>query len=444
MKTEYTDSVFNVSPQYGFLPQFEPLARLPMKYFPVQNLINKLHTELTKEPGAFEREVKNLPNLTLLVIEENDKQNLQALFRAYTFLSSGYLLAPAHFNKDSNGVYGKAHQVLPRQLAMPLAEVARKLEVFPWLDYHYAYSLGNYVKKDKEGTLHWNNLDMACSFTGTKDEIGFIMNHVYINEVSPQLVSGIFRALSGEAKPGLEEVLATIRDMNERRRTMWEASRPENYNDFRAFIMGIEGNEDIFGNGVVFEGVADEPRKYRGQTGAQDDIIPSLDIFTGIINYYPENMLTKYLLDLRSYRPKCVQEYFKDLESESPLFLEKLEKDELILLLAIVEQVYAFRNGHHQFVLKYIMKNTKYSKATGGTPIISWIPNQIGAVLKYMKYLIDKIGESENEMFLRIKEGYDVKVEVLNKQLEEFMNPEFNAEQLYKMNGSLDDTKVKF
>jgi len=134
----------------------------------------------------------------------------------------------------------------------------------------------------------------------------------------------------------------------------------------------------------------------------------------------------------------------KDLESESPLFLEKLEKDELILLLAIVEQVYAFRNGHHQFVLKYIMKNTKYSKATGGTPIISWIPNQIGAVLKYMKYLIDKIGESENEMFLRIKEGYDVKVEVLNKQLEEFMNPEFNAEQLYKMNGSLDDTKVKF
>jgi len=47
-------------------------------------------------------------------------------------------------------------------------------------------------------------------------------------------------------------------------------------------------------------------------------------------------------------------------------------------------------------------------------------------------------------MFLRIKEGYDVKVEVLNKQLEEFKNPEFNAEQLYKMNGSLDDTKVKF
>ena len=37
--------------------------------------------------------------------------------------------------------------------------------------------------------------------------------------------------------------------------------------------------------------------------------------FSGVIFYYPENELTKYLLDLRLYRPKCVQHFFSDLQS---------------------------------------------------------------------------------------------------------------------------------
>ena len=444
MKSEYSDNIFCVSPKHGFLPMFEPLDQLPEKYHPIQNLINKLHTELLKEPNLIELQVKELPNLIILVKEEEDKKVLQALFRAYAFLTSGYLLAPAHFNKDSEGKYGKAHQLLPKQLAQPFVCVSNKLDVFPWMDYHYGYSLGNYVKKDVNGDLHWNNLRMACSFTGGQDEVGFIMNHVYINEVSPKLVSGIFGALSGEIRTGLENVLETIRDMNERRRTMWNASNPKNYNDFRAFIMGIEGNDDIFGDGVVYEGCGEEPRKYRGQTGAQDDIIPSLDIFTGIIRYYPDNMLTKYLMDLRQYRPKCVQEYFKDLEKESPNFLEKLEKEDLILLLAIVEQVYYFRAYHMQFVVFYILKNTKYAKATGGTPIISWIPNQIGAVLSYMKELINMIGEHDDLRYNKIRNGIDEKIQLLDKQINELRIKNYNIEKLCDMYGNLDDRTHKF
>ena len=443
MKTEYSDGIFCVSSKYGFLPSFEPLNKLPEKYNKVQDLINNLPNFLNQK-GSIENAINDLPNLYSLVKEENDKQIIQALYRSYTFLTSGYLLSPAHFNKDSDGKYGKAYNNLPEQLAMPLVEVSVKLDVAPWLDYHYAYSLGNYVKKDTSGTLHWDNLEMACSFTGTQDEVGFIMNHVYINEVSPGLVSGIFKALSGNVKSGLEQVLVTIRDMNERRRTMWKASRPERYNDFRAFIMGIEGNEEIFGDGVIYNGVWEEPRKYRGQTGAQDDIIPSLDIFTGIIKYYPDNMLTKYLMDLRNYRPKCVQEYFKDLEKESPNFLENLDVEEKILLLGIVEQVYLFRSGHWLFIAMYIMKNTKYAKATGGTPIISWVPNQIAAVLSYMKDLVEEIGENDNENYIKIRDGLGEKISVLNGQIEELRNADYNVERLYDMFGNLDDRKVKF
>ncbi|GIS00720.1 MAG: hypothetical protein CM15mP102_15400 [Flavobacteriales bacterium] len=45
-----------------------------------------------------------------------------------------------------------------------------------------------------------------------------------------------------------------MKSINERRQIMWEASRWKHYNDFRVFIMGIKGNNEIFGDGVIYEG----------------------------------------------------------------------------------------------------------------------------------------------------------------------------------------------
>ena len=72
---------------------------------------------------------------------------------------------------------------------------------------------------------------------------------------------------------------------------------------------------------MIYEGVRNEPVSYRGQTGAQDDIIPTQDIFTGIDTYYETNELTEYLYDLRKYRPPCVREFLNDLQVYSFLFL---------------------------------------------------------------------------------------------------------------------------
>ncbi len=453
MKEQYSDGIFCVGPQYGFLPCFAPLERLCSTYAPVQRVIDLLPVELTKIPGKMEEAIASMANLDEVCKAEEDKATLAALFRAYTFLCSGYLLAPAHFNKDAAGNYGKAHRLLPKQIAQPLVTVSAKLDVYPFLDYHYAYSLGNYVRINPAGNLHWNNLKMACSFTGSSDEVGFIMNHVYIEEKSPDLLRGIFDAFNDKAG-GLELVYETIKEMNDRRRTMWTASNHKNYNSFRAFIMGIQGNEEIFGEGVVYEGCGPEARQYRGQTGAQDDVIPTLDIFTGVIGHYPDNMLTKYLLDLRQYRPKCVQAFFQDLEAEAPGLLARIDArgdhESLITLLRIVEQIYYFRNGHWQFVQKYIMANTKYAKATGGTPIISWIPNQIDAVLKYMSVLVEKIGSrgATNEHFKKVVEGLGEKNKLLDMQLEELKSIDYNVERIFKFNETvgqrfnLDDTKV--
>jgi len=447
MLDSYSDGFFNVSKDSGFLPQKDPLTKLPEKYKNLQNIIDNLPAEkpngLLSKSGLIEDAVNKLENYIDDVKEEQDIMVLHALYRAYTFVTSAYLLSPSHFGVDNEGNYGKAHQKLPIQVAQPLVKVSDKLQVAPWLDYHYSYSLGNYVRKG-EG-LHWRDLDMACSFTGGKDEIGFIMNHVYINELSPKLVGGIMSCYEGEDR--LEDILEVVKGMNERRRTMWEASDYRNYNKFRAFIMGIEGNEEIFGDGVIYEGVTEEPKKYRGQTGAQDDIIPTLDIFTGIYKYYPENMLTKYLMDLRQYRPKCVQNFFEDLEKENQHYLEGISEDrgKLEILYKIVGQVYYFRNGHWNFVQKYIMGNTKYAKATGGTPIISWLPNQIGAVLKYMTKLINVIEGYGGDM-KKEREELGKKVMLLERQMLELEKSGYEVERIFEMNGELglDDRYVKF
>jgi indoleamine 2,3-dioxygenase len=453
----YSDGIFNIGPNNGFLPVKDPLTKLPVEYTILQDILDNMpvtinlpdgSNKLVKfgKPGYLSEKNKlkevvdsSLPNYLELIkqqVEENiDPFVIQALYRAYTFLASAYLLEPAYQIYKETGSYGKAHRFLPSNVSEPLFFVANKLKVAPYQDYHYSYSLCNYVRKDPNKGLTWDNLDMALRYSGTLDEVGFIMVHVDINANSPNLLSSINIVLTGIELnnynliiDGLQTNYTTMQIINERRKQMWKASDWKNYNSFRVFIMGSEGNTEIFGDGVVYENTftyndvyntsvnnnqQDMPKLYRGQTGAQDDIIPTEDIFTGLINYYPNNMLTKYLLDLRRYRPVVVQEFFKDLGTDERIvnILDHISNitscDGLTLLLAIVNEIYKFRNGHWQFVQKYIMANTKYAVATGGTPITSWIPNQLEATLLYMQTIMTKILDNNTFVDLNNKIIFD-------------------------------------
>ena len=448
----YSDNFFEVNHLNGFLPKKSPLAVLPERYIELQVLIDEMPIKkangqggLLSTEGAIEDAVKKLKNYKDLVKNEDDIFINQALFRAYAFLTSAYLLAPSHFSFQKTKKYGKAHRLLPSQLSEPFVLVSEKLDVYPFIDYHYAYSLGNYVKIDSSKGYEWENLAMAAKFSGMDDERGFIMLHVDINQHSPQLVGSILDFIKSKDNSGvnqsLNNCLSSMKSINERRQIMWQASRWKHYNDFRVFIMGIKGNDEIFGDGVIYEGISEEPVQYRGQTGAQDNIIPTADIFTGVIDYYPSNDLTKYLLDLRSYRPKCIQNFLSDLKDEmkeNRLFnsIKKSENEEgLCLLIQILDEIYYFRNGHWQFVQKYIMANTKYAKATGGTPIISWIPNQITAVLNYMSDVLELI--PDNSSFLDkalFTQQLSKKISLLEKQLQLLHGDNYNAEDVFALN----------
>ena len=126
---------------------------------------------------------------------------------------------------------------------------------------------------------------------------------------------------------------------------------------------------------------------------------------------------------------------------ENRLF-NKIKKDNneegLCILIQILDEIYYFRNGHWQFVQKYIMANTKYAKATGGTPIISWIPNQITAVLKYMSDVLELI--PNNSSFIdktSFEEQLSKKVTLLDKQLQLLHGDNYNAEDVFALNRKL-------
>ena len=505
----YTDGFFNVSGDHGFLPIKDPLSKLPDKYNKLQEVINKLHVNqengekgILGRPNEIVVDIVIIPNYKDVIETENDIFVLQALYRAYTFITSGFTLELSYQEFVKTGNYGEARQTLPANIAEPLVLVSEKLKAYPWLDYHYAYSLGNYVKKNPKEGLHWLNLDMACKFVGSSDEVGFIMVHVYINEMSPQLVRSVMEygkamragseikyfliecdemckktndiissALFDLGKPvdgtqgkktifylphnniineHLQECGLVMAEMNKRRRDMWTASRHEKYNDFRVFIMGIKGNDKIFPNGLTYENCFDNvPQYYRGQTGAQDSIIPMMDIFTGIVDYYPDNQLTQYLLDLRSYRPVCVQEFFTDLREHYKnnnifAYLKKESNYEgLVYLLKIVDEVYLFRNGHWQFVQKYIMSNTKYAFATGGTPITTWLINQIEAVLEFEKDIVMflrsvNIDSIKNiELWNNLNDGLERKQELLISQVNELKNVNYDINLIYMKNNEM-------
>ena len=463
LQNHYQDGFFDVCAEHGFLPIKDPIVSLPATYADVQKILDDMPVVLPNgEHGLLHHEgeiikaIEALENHLEEVKKEDDIFVIQALFRSYGFLTSAYLLEPSFQQFRKDGTYGKARNFLPASIAQPFCYVAEKLGVFPWLDYHYAYSLGNYRKLDEKKGLNWENITMCNRFSGQSDEVGFIMLHVDINRFSPGLVGSVMQtlqAIKDEAKPVhdfLEANWMTMKQMNERRKEMWKASRWQHYNDFRIFIMGVKGNEEIFGEGITYEGVWDEPKAFRGQTGAQDDIIPMQDIFSGVIFHYPQNDLTKYLLDLRAYRPLCVQRFFSDLAETMKevhpkgllgLLKDRGDVDALCFLIGILEEIYHFRNGHWQFVQKYIMSNTKYPKATGGTPITSWIPNQIMAVIIQMEEVLETINSlqtTDNHIAFELKDRNErmlsTKRKLLEGQLALIHQNDFSVESVFELN----------
>jgi indoleamine 2,3-dioxygenase len=277
------------------------------------------------------------------------------------------------------------------------------------MEYAGSYALFNYRLEDPKAGMDYSNLRLVRAFENgldpTSSEAGFVLVHIDMVKNSGPLVGGVMRCLDAASKrqraelnEGLTSVLAALTKINAVMETMWAKSSPMAYTSFRTFIFGIT-SQSMFPDGVVYEGLNDgKPMSFRGESGANDSMVPLMDNLLQLP--LPDTPLTEILRDFREYRPSnhkafllFVKERAQELDLKrfalEPEQTDSEEEKEQVresrsLWIQVLNQVRDFRWRHWCFAREYILKRTSHPTATGGSPIVTWLPNQLEAVLEEM------------------------------------------------------------
>ncbi|CAO2651868.1 Nn.00g001510.m01.CDS01 [Neocucurbitaria sp. VM-36] len=382
---------FMVSTTRGFLPRQEPIVELPKEFTALESLLQRMPVKtLSGEPGLLAKFtfgdtlLEELPDLSAEVEKyRDDLVVMNALYRDYSFLASAYLLEPCHERYLKGEPYGLGRQSLPRCIALPIVKVAEIAGFKPFMEYAGSYALFNYRLEDPEKGLDYDNLRLVRAFEHgldpTSSEAGFVLVHIAMVKESGALVQGAAEMLEGctahnreRFDEGLRTLVGGLRKVNAVMNTMWNRSKPQSYTTFRTFIFGIT-SQSMFPNGVIYEGVSEEPMSFRGESGANDSMIPMCDNLLQI--QMPETPLTDILKDFRQYRPGNHREFLeavRDCAQQSGVReFAKGDSVSAALYLQALDQVRDFRWRHWCFTREYILKHTSHPTATGGSPIVT-------------------------------------------------------------------------
>ncbi|KAL7272291.1 hypothetical protein RUND412_004908 [Rhizina undulata] len=271
------------------------------------------------------------------------------------------------------------------------------------MEYAGSYALFNYRRLDITKPLEYDNIALIRAFEHGHDrlssEAGFILVHVDMVKDSGLLVSGVCDTLEGAQQQdrekfddALRDVVASLKKINCTMEKMWGKSKPADYVSFRTFIFGTK-SQSMFPNGVIYEGVSEKPTFFRGESGANDSMIPLCDNLLQIP--MPDTPLTAILKDFRQYRPKAHREFLEYVKetAESAGVREFALKDGIsaTIYLNCLDEIRDFRWRHWCFTREYILKKTSHPTATGGSPIVMWLPNQLGSVMQQELEIIEKL-----------------------------------------------------
>lgn len=332
-----------------------------------------------------------------------------------------------------------------------------RCEFKPFMEYAGSYALFNFRLEDPSQGLDYSNLRLIRAFEHgldpTSSEAGFVLVHVDMVKNSGPLVKGTVGSLAAcEHKQttlkgdvvsprellnaNLSTILSSLIQINGSMEKMWGKSKPGAYTSFRTFIFGIT-SQSMFPNGVVYEGVGDEgePKSFRGESGANDSMIPLMDNLLQIP--MPDTPLTRILEDFRSYRPSNHRQFLAWVRGQSEalglkewtlgLAGDAVDSDLIEsrqLWIKMLNQVRDFRWRHWCFAREYILKQTKHPTATGGSPIVTWLPNQLQAVMEEMVNLYGDLtkssGSSLGEEVEDIMEMVTRQRETLRKEVAKF------------------------
>jgi indoleamine 2,3-dioxygenase len=352
----------SVARQRGFLPAADPAVEFPAGWELAElDEIGRNLPNLLEDAGfrAYARGLTIPPWPKGAITDE-----LLPLARLYYvrlgFLASGYV----------NQVGQPPIDLLPRNIAVRLCEACRMLKRPPILSYD-GYALYNWKRLDPAGPIALGNIDTHQNFVHLYDEHWFILVHVEIEALAGAILESIGRikgALREHDENRLNSALAVVAA------TVWKQVEvirriPERmdsnlyYKTFRPYIRFFEN--------VVYEGVDERPLNFRGETGAQSSIMPTLVALMKIP--HRQSVLTNHLADMRRFMPAEHRAVIEDTEALPPI---KPLADKTIFN-DVLEAMATFREIHFGWAQEYINRHVSDPRGTGGTPYMQWLKQLI-------------------------------------------------------------------
>ncbi|RIJ22293.1 indoleamine 2,3-dioxygenase [Henriciella barbarensis] len=387
---------YDISRDRGFLCRYDAGAvTLPAELQPAVDAAMALpHSIVT---GRVREILARLPviDLTRLCKTATDEQ-IRKAFVHYTFMIQSWVWGEREVPTS-----------LPECLAKPAWQLADTLDSKPLLTYA-TYVLDNWAKVDADGPVDLSNVYMTQPFLSGGDEAWFVLVHVAIEARAGDMLATIPEVIDACDANNATAVAAGLKRMSEG----WDAVNaifdrmPERcdpyiyFNRVRPYIHGWKDNPAL-GDGLIYEGVPageNKPQAFRGQTGSQSSIVPTMDAFLSIS--HADDPLRHYLEELHAYRPTGHRAFIEDVRAASTLrdwvsqhgdaATRQLYNDNVMKLAR-------FRTRHLEYAATYINKQAGNSPGndtdvgTGGTP--------------FMKYLKKHRDEAEAHLLDVEKEG---------------------------------------
>lgn len=372
-------SNYDITTDRGFLTPYDmDEVILPDDFALILHAAGHLSDYITA--GCVQVFLDKLPEIDMNKHLENmSDAQLRMLMVHYSFIVQSYVW----------GEEGSVPLRLPRNIAIPYCKLADKIGQYPLLPYT-AYTLDNWSKLDKDGPITCENIRVIQNFINGQDENWFIMIHIEIEaKAGPALaaIPCVIKATKNKDMGGVVAGLIKIRDAWEHINPVFD-KMPDKcdpyiyYNRVRPYIHGWKGNPAI-PEGLIYEGVdkyEGKPQSFRGQTGSQSSIVPTMDAFLGI--GHEDDPLKEYLDELHEYRPPRHRKFIEDVRENSTLrnFVMASGNAELTMLYnEIIGHVQRFRTRHLEYAANYINKQARGSDGnpvdvgTGGTPFMKYL-----------------------------------------------------------------------
>ena len=250
----------------GFLPETDPLAAFPSgsPYAALDEIGRDLPSLLNDKAFRTYARALRIPKWEGPVSEETLPQ-LRLYYVRVGFLAAAYV----------NQIGAEPAETLPRSVAEPLIDAAKRLKRPPILSYD-GYALYNWKRFRKDGPIRLGNIDTIQNFVHMYDEHWFILVHVEIESIAADILGAIATVKRKQIEKKDEDLRAELWRIEKCVRRQVEVLKriPEHmdsklyYKTFRPYIRFFEN--------VTYEGVDHAPMHFRGETGAQSSIMPTL------------------------------------------------------------------------------------------------------------------------------------------------------------------------